>query len=78
MRRKILISVLPLIMHFIVALFDNYMVTVLIFFAAICYVFGFFLKSKKELLLSIIAYSTLAFCINILEGNTLIKIYFYV
>ncbi len=77
MTRKILISLLPFILNGIVAFFTKETYYTVFIFTLVTYIFGFFLKSKKELLLAIVSYTIIAFIINvIMEGNELVRYIF--
>ena len=78
MKRKTVISLLPILLHIIIAQLSGAKISTTFIFGIIIFVFGYFLKSKKELVISIIAYFSIAFLINMLEGNDLIRFFFLI
>ena len=76
MKRKITISLLPIFIVILVNFFVSLKINVVFLFFSLIYIFGFFIKSKKELKLSIVAFMIIGVLIIFIEGSTIINFLF--
>jgi len=79
LKRKILLILLPITIHTITTVLTNgNFVNNTLTFILLIYFFGYFLNSKKELLITVFGYTLLTLIINIIEGNNILKFFFMI
>ncbi len=79
MKRKTILILLPFLIHIVTTIITSgdFKYNTLIFILFI-YFFSFLLKSKNEILYTILGYFSLTLIVNIIEGNDIIKFFFMI